>query len=473
MERKNIKPIIAEYKRTSSGQQDLQLQTSSNAEFLISSHSEEILTFTDFDVSATKLTMDERPALMRMIKLIENGRIDRVVVYERDRLARNVYEYIYIVKIFYEHNVEVLFTASDAPSFSEDLFIEAWYGLSAQMEGRRISTRLSDSRKRNPPSIIGFIKKIVNHENGQSERFYTPDPKIKDELQNLFTEFAEVKSREEIFEVLLKYRALLNRNELRVLEILRTPFFTAHYDGPNGTYYKLDKVEPIISLELFKKVQAILDEFEDRINHGISVSQKSAHIIPICGKCQNALKFKKGRIGESGTYFCSKHKKNTISVTELHETIIESLKMTLNQIKFESIEKIVQKAIKNQIRNGNKNHDETYAQLETLCIKFSTLYKINDDSITVKRLINQIDKLKEKLIVIENQLASLQNLKSEVNMLIELATFNLTSLTEKDYFELADLLISKIQVKDDYVLLHYYFSDFFAEGDERKVVDVR
>ncbi|AYV72441.1 hypothetical protein C2H98_13115 [Niallia circulans] len=36
--------------------------------------------------------MDERPALMRMIKLIEQGRINRVVVYERDRLARNVYD---------------------------------------------------------------------------------------------------------------------------------------------------------------------------------------------------------------------------------------------------------------------------------------------------------------------------------------------------------------------------------------------
>ncbi|WP_040206375.1 recombinase family protein [Neobacillus jeddahensis] len=100
------KKITANYKRTSSGGQDLELQTSSNGEFLRDIPSDEIVPFTDFDVSATKLTMDERPALMRMIKLIKQERINRVVVYERDRLARNVYEYIYIVKIFHEFNVE-------------------------------------------------------------------------------------------------------------------------------------------------------------------------------------------------------------------------------------------------------------------------------------------------------------------------------------------------------------------------------
>ncbi|MDQ0273990.1 hypothetical protein [Cytobacillus purgationiresistens] len=62
MKRTIIKTVTGEYKRTSSGGQDLELQTSSNVEFLNGIPSDEILTFTDFDVSATKLTMKERPA---------------------------------------------------------------------------------------------------------------------------------------------------------------------------------------------------------------------------------------------------------------------------------------------------------------------------------------------------------------------------------------------------------------------------
>lgn len=408
--------------------------------------------------------MDERPALMRMIKLIEQGRINRVVVYERDRLARNVYEYIYIVKIFYEHKVDVIFTASNAPSFSNDLFLETWYGLSAQFEGSRISTRLSDARKRNPSSMIGYNKKIIKHQNGQSQRFYTPDTKNKDALFNLFTEFAVVESREQIFEVLMKYRSLLDRNEFRLLDILSTPFFAAHYEGPDGTYHKLSNVEPIIPIKLFNDVQVKLNEFEHGLNHGISLSQKSANITPICGKCQNELKFKKGRIGESGTYYCSKHKKHSISVTELHETILESLKLELCKINFESIQKITQKAINIHIQYQQSDFDKTYSTLEATCIKFSLLHKPTDDSLTINRAISQINQLKEKLSNIENQIVALQTIKGEVKALNEIVTSKLTNLTEKEYFELADLLISNIQVHNDYILLSYFFNDFFEKG---------
>jgi len=468
-----IKTVTSEYKRTSSGGQDLELQTSSNAEYLNKIPSEEILTFTDFDVSATKLTMADRPALMRMIKLVKQGRINRIIVYERDRLARNVYEYIYIVKIFYEYEVEVIFTASDAPLFSKDLFLETWYGLSAQFEGRRISTRLSDARKRNPSSMIGFDKRVIKHESGNSQRFYTPDPKIKDELLNLFTEFEVVKSREQIFEVLMKYRGLLNRNEFRVIDILRTPFFTAHYKGPDGIYHKLSNVEPIIPLDLFKNVQVKLDEFEHGINHGISLAQKAAHISPTCGKCHNELKFKKGKIGETGTYYCSKHKKSSISVMELHEAIIESLKFTFSKVKFDSIKKITQKAIDSNIQKNNKIFVETHSQLETQCIKFSQLHKPTDDSLSVNRLLKKIDHLKEQLTVTENQIASLRNLKEEIHTLIEIVTFKLTKLTEKEFFDLADLLIFSVQVHDDFVQFQYYFNDFFEEGNEQKNVAIR
>jgi len=86
----NLKKKKANYKRTSSGGQDLELQINSNAEFIKQYDEEDVLEFTDFDVSATNLLMNDRPALNRMFKLIRQGMIDTVIVYERERLARNV-----------------------------------------------------------------------------------------------------------------------------------------------------------------------------------------------------------------------------------------------------------------------------------------------------------------------------------------------------------------------------------------------
>ncbi|HJV16434.1 MAG TPA: recombinase family protein [Bacillales bacterium] len=461
-----MKKKDAEYKRTSSGGQDLKLQTETNAEYLRDIPDDEKLIFTDFDVSTTKISMDNRPALTRMLKLIESGMIARVIVYERDRLARNVYEYIYIVKKFYEHEVDVIFTASDAPPFSKDLFLETWYGLSAQFEGKRISSRLSDARKRNPASLIGYIKQKVNKENGTSQRIYKADPKSSKEIAQLFVDFSKVESREEIFEVIMKYRGLLDRNEFRVIDILRTPFFAAHFEGTDGLFHKLPNVEPIISLDLFKRVQEKLTEFEQGLQQGISLSQKAAHMTPICSKCHSELKFKKGNIGESGTYSCSKHRKNIISAAELNEKIIESVKEVLRQISISSIEKITLKAVNNQIKILNKQSEELFVELESLCVKFASLFRPTDEWKQIKKLQERIEQTREKLSSTQTQVSSLQLVKDEIRLIIERVEQGLKQLHEKDYLELAELLISSIKIQDNYVLFHYYFSDFFCKMED-------
>lgn len=466
IQRAIIKKKVAEYRRTSSGGQDLKLQTETNAEYLEDTPKEDILEFVDFDVSATKLSMENRPALARMLKLIENGMISRLVVYERDRLARNVYEYIFMVKKFHKYEVEVVFTALNAPPFSKDLFLETWYGVSAQFEGNRISNRLSDARKRNPTSLIGYKKQIIKKENGTSQRIYKADSKNKDELHDLFYEFSKIELREDIFEVIMKYRKLLDRKEFRIIDILRTPFFAAHYEGTDGAYHKLSNVEPIISLELFKQVQEKLAEFDQGIQQGISLSQNTVQITPTCGKCHSELKFKKGNIGESGIYICSRHRKNSISALELNETIIESVRQVLGKISANSVEKIALKAVNKQIQQLNKQSDELFIQLETLCLKFTSLFKPTDDLNQTKKLQKQIETLREHLSDTQNQIASLQLVKEEVRTLTGLVKKGIMELNEKSYLDLAVLLIANIQVEEDYVLFHYYFSEYFKEGEE-------
>lgn len=237
---KLTKKKIANYKRTSSGGQDLQLQISSNAEIIKEYAKDDVIEFTDFDVSATKLTMDDRPALSRMLKLMKQGEIDTVIVYERDRLARNVYEYIAIAQVFYQHDIEVIYTASDAQAFHSDIFVETWFGLSAQFEGERIKTRLSDARKRNPPQLLGYKKKMKTINEHEKKRY---NPNVKQDIYCLFKDFSKVKSYKEIFDIVMEYQRILNRSNTRIIDILQTPFYAAHYIHTDGSYKPLHHVE--------------------------------------------------------------------------------------------------------------------------------------------------------------------------------------------------------------------------------------
>jgi len=462
-----LKEYLAIYKRTSSGGQDLRLQTDSIANSLaFSTHEEEVLTFTDFDVSATKLSMEDRPELMRLTKLIKEKKIKKLFVYERDRLARNVYEYIYLVQLFHEYKIDVIFTATNATPFSEDIFMETWYGLSAQFEGNRISSRLSDARKRNPPSIIGFNKKIIKHKNGFSQRIYSPKPGVKDELKDLFEEFSEVQHLDEVFEIIMKFKNLLGRDEFRILDILRNPFFAGSYKDNQEQYQRLPNVEPIISLDTYLKVKVKLDEFDMGINQGFTLSTHPALITPYCGKCHKELKFRKGAIGDEGTYKCSSHSKNIIGVKELHEKITEALKMNLRRIKFDEIRKITLKSVNGNIKRLKHEFDEKYSKLENMCIQFTQRYKPDDQSAAIQKSAKRIDKAKEELNETISKLDSLYCLKEDINSLIESVTTQMKSdLLEKDYMELAELLIESIQVHEEYVQLNFYFSDFFVKGD--------
>lgn len=455
----------ANYTRTSSGGQNLALQINSNAEYVKEFEEVDVIEFTDFDVSATKLAMDDRPALNRMLKLIKQGDIDTVIVYERDRLTRNVYEYNAIVQVFYQHHIEVIYTGTDAPPFNYDLFVEAWYGLSAQFEGQRIKTRLSDARKRNPPQLLGYKKKMKK--NGQEkQRYYEIDKEKQEEIYDLFKDFSEVQTYEDIFDVIMKYHKLLKRSDLRIIDMLQTPFYAAHYESSDGTYKALQHVEPIIDLKLFKKVQEKLNHFEQDINKGMTLSNKESTFIPRCGKCHQGLTFKKGNIGESGIYYCKKHRTYSITVNELHQLIFDSLKIAIDNISFSELEKMTGRAINKQLKERQNELYELQIQLEKRCIKASQNFNPKDDSKVMRSQFQQINSLKDKMSRIDQIINQLKALKDEIHDVVELTKIKLHSMEESEFMLLAELLISSITLQEDYVQFNYYFNDFFKEEGE-------
>lgn len=190
--------LIAKYGRVSSAAQSLELQLSAAKKYLeskgLNGNEDFVIELTDHDVSATKLKMKDRLKLMELLRLIQEGKVKKVIVYKRDRLARNFYEFVDITRIFIKYNVEVIYTASNEPPFRNKLALEAFYGMFGQMEGENIRTRISDVRKQFPTSIFGY-KRMKE----EKQVYYVVNEEKRESIVSLFTDFSKIKDEEEFF----------------------------------------------------------------------------------------------------------------------------------------------------------------------------------------------------------------------------------------------------------------------------------
>ncbi|KMY43379.1 hypothetical protein AC622_03175 [Bacillus sp. FJAT-27916] len=451
---------VAHYLRTSSSGQELKLQRGTNEKYLKDVPEDNVIEFVDFDVSATKLCMDERPALSRMLKLIQEGGVSTVVVYERDRLARDVYEYIRIVTTIHHHNVDVVFTASEAPPFSNDLLMEVWYGLSAQFEGQRIRTRLADARKRNPSSLIGYNKVKATK---SSSAKYIAKKEYKEKIYQLFFSFSEANTKEDIYNIIKEHKSFLKRTDTRIIEILQNPFFCGHTVTSSGIYEVLENVEPMVTVELFKKVQNKIEQFDREINKGMVLSQQQSVIKPYCGICDKELKFNKGVIGAPGHYTCSKHKVS-IGLFELMNDIKESLGIVFQRISSSKIKKITVNKTNKHLAELKKCSKQIQAEIEELCLDFVLDYTPQELSSSEKN-IKEINDLRDNLNQIVNKINLIEERLSDIRFVQEISQLDFNEVIEMEFNTLVEILISKINVHPEYIQFDYYFNEYLKEGD--------
>ncbi|MBK3496989.1 recombinase family protein [Viridibacillus sp. YIM B01967] len=220
------------YSRVSSAQQDIQKQILL-AEAYINNQKidpENVIWLKDDDVSANKLSMEDQLELQQLRMLIKQKKSKTILVYSSDRLARNFYEYVALVKEFYEYGVNVIFTSSKQPPFSSKLAIESLYGIFAQVEGQNISTRRTDTNNQFPSNILGF-KRVGKRRDTK----YIPDDKIQNELKRFFNSITKVKNADDLFDVFIHYKKLLkNKRFDDLLRYLNNPFYCGHMKTTYG-----------------------------------------------------------------------------------------------------------------------------------------------------------------------------------------------------------------------------------------------
>lgn len=451
--------LTAEYDRVSSATQSLELQESAAKRYFesqgLTGDEDNVIKLCDHDVSATKLKLKDRPRLMELLRLIQEGKVKKIVAYKRDRLARNFYEFVDITRIFIKYNVEVIYTASNEPPFRNKLALEAFYGMFGQMEGENIRTRTSDTRKQYPSSIFGY--KRIKEEN---QAYFVVNEEKRDTIVSLFNEFSNVKDEEDFFNFFMTRHKGLNQPEKR-LRILTNPFYAAHYESKNGLH-PMDHVEPIISLDLYLAAKSQIDEFLAIYKEKLNEVSNLFMTTPLCGKCGNKMKHRKQNVLDEGYFVCStNHKRLMITVVELNDSVKQAVLEHIQSMSAQLANKIISKHIATTKKRLEHEKDIATSEYLESSLELSTI-NLSSKSV-ISRYLDRIQMLKDKSNKIGQDLLALQLLSNEIRSIDKILSHQELSFSQQDIQRLTELLVHDVIVHESYVGINLFLSTFAKE----------
>ncbi|GER71382.1 hypothetical protein BpJC7_26850 [Weizmannia acidilactici] len=458
---KYYEDFIAVYSRVSTAQQDIQKQILLAESYIHNNRIDldKVIWLKDDNVSANKLAIEDRPYLQKLRLLIQQKKVKTVIVYSRDRLARNFYEYVAIVKEFYKYGIKVIFTSTKQPPFSPKLSIESLYGIFAQVEGQNISSRRKDTMKQFPSSIFGY-KRIGKRKDVK----YIPNPEVVNDLKSFFYKVAEAKEADDLFNILMKYKKILkNKRYEDLLKYLENPFYSAHMQTSYG-FEVLHHVEPIISLEEHLKIQEVLKKLKDEVFQAITNAKDRGYITPQCMLCKKDMTFKISKLGESSYYICKRgHEEIRITVEQLNEIIQSKLSIIIKHIPVDTIKSFVfshlsriEKDYNHEIINLNRKLSSIHS---TIVEKYAA--KKNIDS-----LIIESKDIKNKINHFHIELAKIAEARNSVNNLVRAIKQNLEmEIQNYNLYYLCHLFLEKVEIGPDTFIYHVPFGEFLKVGE--------
>lgn len=355
------------YYRTSSNSQNEEMQIAAAHTLVRNLGLKNVLEFNDHGVSATKVSLSKRPKLNEVLNLIKEKRVENLVVFARDRLARDTYEYSKIISILYEQNVNVYFTMQNTPTFRRDRVFELIYSTFCENEGKQIASRTHESNKRFPPRIYGYRKQVK-----EGIKSYLIDDLRAPQIINLYHDCRNIHSIGDFLLLLEKYSKIIARHPGQILTILQNPFYTGHIEH-GDKLLKLNHVEPIIPIELFQDVRnkaifygkEILDDYI-----------KPDYLYPLCGVCGQKMNLIGRSIINAGRFLCrNNHQSISISVDELENETKIVLQHFVDHISINKLEKLTRGFLLKHLqrldaefeRLGNMIDNEYYR----FCVDFS------------------------------------------------------------------------------------------------------
>lgn len=419
--------------------------------------------YEDKDVSATLLNVFERPALSQMLEGVYKKEISTIYVYKRDRLARNVEQYLKIYEIFKTHNIKVVFTAENEPPMLYSpvhQFIELIYAGVAENEAIQIKKRIKASKN----------TKILNHQHpgGAVPYGYLLEDSIlridelkKEDIIRLYNEVSETHCST-IYEFMEQYKYQLDP-ELTSTKIrnlicnVRYKGYVALYDDydvenadkskdedivniidprnkNNSKQYIFSSSQQIVSELLWQKANDKIDSlYRKKVNKSKRAYSYLEGIVQ-CKKCylqkdldDNQYYMLAYTCNDDSSVFlrCNRHKSNLQFADEISDVILNAITTFLtNQFEINFITLYNQAIIKqlNEIELHIDQYDMKLKRIEEKINKNMIDYLFMDDllnpALLQKKLI-QLGTLKMNITAELNKKhdsqIKLTKLKDEVN----------------------------------------------------------
>jgi site-specific DNA recombinase len=257
--------------------------------------------------SARITQIKDRPGLMELLHGAETGSISRVITYKRDRLARNVEQYMEILTRLQRAGVEIHFAADNEPPILHGPigeFLEIILAGLAQQEGENIHRRQMEARENN-------ARKGLNS-GGKSPWGYEikgkkkiPKNGYKDIIEQIYIQFDTFwkwnKSLDTIVQEMKKNSAILSKEKITPTFVKKIIPRTIHkgviIQNVNGHPYPFyHKDAEIVDEHLWEKVNhklcqicPELSEHAEKKEHYTALLVNKIH----CKECNHFFEKKK------------------------------------------------------------------------------------------------------------------------------------------------------------------------------------
>lgn len=374
--------------------------------------------YEDDGFSATNLN---RPALQRLLKDVEQNKINRILITKLDRLSRGVRNYYKVLDVLDEHGVfwQTIFEKYDSSTASGRLHINIMLSV-AENESAQTSERIRSVFKTKIESKELISGKIPIGLKRENKKLIVDEDK-KQIIIDAFQFYKETTSAYQTFQKLdLKYPEL-QLNYMRVYRMLTNKL----YIGIKQTRYGdiEDFCPAIIDKVTFENTQRLLNKNARKPSSENSGGYIFQGLLK-CAECGYTLggKFYSKNIESSRYYYiCKRH----------HLSMKCSCKTNFNEIKIE--EKLLQEfngQLKKYITDYeyNEKHfkemdmSKEITSVENKLSRLKELYvrdliRIEDYEKDYKEYINQLNELykKQKKIKINTPDTNLKVLKSFLN----------------------------------------------------------
>lgn len=307
-----------------------------------------------------------RKAFNEMLKFCTEKNINIILVEKTDRLYRNFKDYVVLEDYDFEVHLVKEGTIISKNSRSHDKFI---HGIKVLMAKNYIDNLSEEVRKGlYEKASQGFYPHkapvgYINIKNKDNKNIIIPDETKAPFVKRLFELYASGLSAEQVKKILFEeglYHNMKPYTKSRLIKILHDSFYIGKFIYKGIVYDGVH--EPLISIELFNKVQKMFNQSKAR-THDVEFPYTGIIRCGYCG-CQLTAELKKGKYIY---YHCTGKrggtcKKDYIREEKFDKLIMELLNKIANAIPDEIYPKAV-KAVKEMNTIGTNYATNSYNQI--------------------------------------------------------------------------------------------------------------